>query len=448
LKLDVEEAGALTGPRPAGTETLERFGKMLIFLTLCTIVVTAILSGSFQRANDWYSMTPMSRAAAIPLILFSFLTAINLTYRAVLVFLYKPFPVKSFTPTLTVVIPAYNEGAMVEKSILSSVEADYPEGKKEVIVVDDGSDDDTWAYIQRAKARYPEVVAIRLERNMGKRHALAVGFEKARGEFIVTMDSDSVIERDGLRALVAPFEDATIGAVTARVRVYNRSDNLVTRMLAVRYAMAFQFFRSSQSVFQTVMCCSGVLSAYRRSVLERIVHPWLNQVFLGERCTYGDDRALTNFILRSGYASVYQSTALVSTIAPPTLKKLSKMLIRWHKSFIRESIIFSRFMFTPYRERNRVLPVVDFTIVSIMFPFQFYTFGYSMYYILHDPLLVFRYLALITLMGLFYMLFYIRFEKSSDFVYGVLYSFLHVFVLMWTIPYAALTMKDGRWLTR
>src|SRR4029077_6605402 len=100
----------------------------------------------------------------------------------------------------------------------------------------------------------------------------------------------------------------------------------------------------------------------------------------------------------------------------PTLKKLSKMLIRWHKSFIRESIIFSRFMLTPYRERNRVLPVVDFTIVRIMFPFQFYTFGYSMYYILQDPLLVFRYLALITLMGLFYMLFYIRFEKNSDFV--------------------------------
>src|SRR5262245_7124932 len=104
---------------------------MIIFLSLCSIVVTAILSGSFQRANDWYSMTPMSRAAAVPLILFSFLTAINLTYRAVLVFLYKPFPVKTFTPTLTVVIPAYNEGAMVEKSILSSVEADYPEGKKE-----------------------------------------------------------------------------------------------------------------------------------------------------------------------------------------------------------------------------------------------------------------------------------------------------------------------------
>jgi hyaluronan synthase len=356
--------------------------------------------------------------------------------------------VGNFTPTLTIVIPAYNEGAMVEKSIVSSAKAEYPVGKKEVIVVDDGSSDDTWAYVQRAKALHPEVIAIRLERNMGKRQALAVGFEKARGDFIVTMDSDSVIERDGLRALMAPFENPKIGAVTARVRVYNRSENLITRMLSVRYAMAFQFFRSSQSVFSTVMCCSGVLSAYRRSVLDRIVRPWLNQKFLGERCTYGDDRSLTNYIIRSGYETIYQSTAVVSTIAPPTMKKLSRMLIRWHKSFIRENIIFSKFMLTPYREGNRVLPVVDFSLVSIMFPFQFYTFGYSMYYIFHDPVLVLRFLALITLMGLFYMLFYIKFERNSDFVYGVLYSFLHVFVLMWTIPYAALTMKDGRWLTR
>lgn len=447
MNLEVEDAGPLSS-RPAGNETLERYGKMLIFLFLCSIVLTAILSGSFQRASHWYNMTPLSRAAAVPLILYSFLTAINLTYRSILCFLYRPFPVGAFTPTLTVVIPAYNEGEMVEQSIVSSMQAEYPAGKKEVIVVDDGSGDDTWSYIQRAKAIYPEVVAVRLERNMGKRHALAVGFEKARGDFIVTMDSDSVIDRDGLRALMAPFENSKIGAVTARVRVYNRSENLITRMLSVRYAMAFQFFRSSQSVFNTVMCCSGVLSAYRRSVLDRIVRPWLNQMFLGERCTYGDDRSLTNFIIRSGYDTVYQSTSVVSTIAPPTMKKLARMLIRWHKSFIRENIVFSKFMLTRYRDGNRILPVMDFSLVSIMFPFQFYTFGYSMYYIFHDPLLVFRFLALITLMGLFYMLFYIKFERNSDFVYGVLYSFLHVFVLMWTIPYAALTMKDGRWLTR
>jgi hyaluronan synthase len=103
---------------------------MLIFLFLCSIVLTAILSGSFQRASHWYNMTPLSRAAAIPLILYSFLTAINLAYRSILCFLYRPFPVGNFTPTLTVVIPAYNEGEMVEKSIVSSHAGRLPGGEE------------------------------------------------------------------------------------------------------------------------------------------------------------------------------------------------------------------------------------------------------------------------------------------------------------------------------
>ena len=65
-----------------------------------------------------------------------------------------------------------------------------------------------------------------------------------------------------------------------------------------------------------------------------------------------------------------------------------------------------------------------------------------------DPILILRFLALIIIMGLTYMLFYIRFEKNTDFIYGILYSFLHVFFLMWTVPYAVLTFKNNSWLTR
>ena len=105
------------------------------------------------------------------------------------------------------------------------------------------------------------------------------------------------------------------------MRVYNKTENLLTRMLAVRYVMAFEFFRASTSVFKTVMCCSGVLSAYRAKVVSRLQGAWLNQEFLGQKCTYGDDRALTNFVLREGYHTVYQRTAEVKTLAPPTLSE-------------------------------------------------------------------------------------------------------------------------------
>ncbi len=159
-------------------------------------------------------------------------------------------------------------------------------------------------------------------------------------------------------------------------------------------------------------------------------------------------RALTNFILREGYHTVYQRTAEVKTLAPTTLPKLARMLTRWHKSFIRESVVFSTFMFTRYRDRYRWPAAFDFSLTICLIPLQFYITLYSLYHIFVDPLLILRFLALIVIMGVTYMLFYIRFEKNSDFVYGILYSFLHVFFLMWTVPYAVVTFKNNSWLTR
>ena len=431
------------------SQSAERLTKIVIFLAFSLIVLSAFLSGSFERARYWYNINFVTRYLSLPLVIYSVLMLIHLPYRAILCFLYKPYPLSDDLPTVSVVIPAYNEGAMVEKAIESSALCDYPREKMEIFCVDDGSSDDTWEYVQRAAARHPELVqTFRHARNRGKRQALATGFNRARGEILVTMDSDSVIAKDGLRHLVSPFADPCVGATTAKVRVFNKRENFLTRMLAVRYIMAFEFFRASTSVFRTVMCCSGVLSAYRRSVVERFQERWLQQEFMGQTCTYGDDRALTNFVLREGYDTVYQRTAEVQTLAPSTLKKLARMLTRWHKSFIRESIIFSTFMFTRYRDRHRAPAIFDFLLTLVLIPFQFYITLYSLYHIFVAPILILRFLALIVIMGATYMMFYIRFEKNTDFLYGVLYSFLHVFFLMWTVPYAVLTFRNNSWLTR
>jgi hyaluronan synthase len=343
----------------------ERITKIVIFLAFSLIVFSAFISGSFERAHYWYNLNFVTRYLSLPLLAYSILIMIHLPYRAILCFLYKPYPLQADLPSVSVVIPAFNEGAMVEKAIESSALSDYPQEKLEILCVDDGSTDDTWEYVQRAAARHPGLVqTFRHSRNRGKRHALATGFDRARGEILVTMDSDSVIARDGLRHLVSPFADPRVGATTAKVRVYNKHQNFLTRMLAVRYIMAFEFFRASTSVFRTVMCCSGVLSAYRHSVVSRFQERWLEQEFLGQVCTYGDDRALTNFVLREGYDTVYQRTAEVQTLAPATLTKLARMLTRWHKSFIRESLIFSTFMLTRYRDRHRA-PAVFYLQLTV-----------------------------------------------------------------------------------
>jgi len=105
-------------------------------------------------------------------------------------------------------------------------------------------------------------------------------------------------------------------------------------------------------------------------------------------------------------------------------------------------------MLSNYRSKNKVLPIFDFSLSTLLIPFQFYMVLFTIYYIFIDPILMLRFLALISIMGSVYMMLYIKFEKNTDFVYGLLYSYLHVFFLMWTIPYAIITFKNNSWLTR
>jgi len=217
-----------------------------------------------------------------PSILWAFMGILLLMFRTFLWFRYHPFPAADMAaaPFLTVIIPAYNEGAMVENSINSVATAQYPNDRLEIFVVDDGSKDDTWEYIQAAARRYPRLVnPVRFLQNKGKRAALEAGFRQARGEIVVTIDSDSVIEPQTLLAIAGPFRDSSVGAVAGKVVVYNRYESIIPRMLHVRYILSFDFLRAVQSTYRTVYCCPGALSAYRTSVVKKVIDPWMHQTF-------------------------------------------------------------------------------------------------------------------------------------------------------------------------
>ena len=216
---------------------------------------------------------------------------------------YRPFSLPPGPlPKVTVIIPAYNEGAMVEKAIYSVAASDYPADRLEIFCIDDGSKDDTWEYMQRAQARCPELIRlIRFPKNRGKREALYAGFTQGTGDYFVSVDSDSVIEAGTIKQIVAPMlQDPKIGGVAGNVKVYNRFANLITRMLWVRFVLSFDFLRASQSGYGFVFCTPGALSAYRREAIMPILEEWRGQTFLGTRCTIGEDRAFTNLILRQG----------------------------------------------------------------------------------------------------------------------------------------------------
>jgi hyaluronan synthase len=418
-----------------------------------SIVCILFTSGRFASRgmlaiSDWLLATLSSPIGLVVLV-----QSLYTGLQAVLWLRYRPIGRERVAdaawPRVSVVIPAFNEGPMVERSIRSVVGCDYPKDRLEVIVVDDGSRDDTFFCMQRLRRQHPEVVKlVRFAGNRGKRAALEAGFREATGDVLVTIDSDSEIEPATLHEMVAPLAaDPTIGAVAGRIAVLNR-DSIIARMLEVHYALCFDFGRAAQAVYRCVACCPGALSAVRRALVVPHLEEWKNQTFLGRPVNHGEDQALTNIVLRQGYGTFYQSTAVAHTLVPTTYGQLTRMFVRWDRSYIVEGFSFARFMFTRYRADNRVLPVVSFVVSNLRLLLFFWGLV-ELPKILDSDLRSATHAALALLVGAFFTaLYYLRIERSLRFVYGVAYAIFSVLLLQWTLPWALLTVRDERWGTR
>ncbi|NUN12201.1 MAG: glycosyltransferase family 2 protein [Myxococcales bacterium] len=431
--------------------------KAAIVVVTLALLVSGIMVTGFGRGFGLGGLLQGDRMTALwlwPGIIMGIMVAASYIYRTALWLRYKPLDGRRLTnkelPTVTVVIPAYNEGPMVKKSILSAVSSRYPADKLQVICVDDGSKDDTFVHMEAARKEAPgRITTVRLPENRGKRHALYAGMSQAKSQIIVTLDSDSVLPADSLRNIVAPFvKNRRAGAVAGCVKVLNRYDNVLTRMLGVRYLLGFEFTRAYQSVLKTVFCCPGALTAYRREVIAPHLDGWLNQTFLGNRCTNGDDHAMTNVVLRAGYDTLYQSNADVMTIVPTTYKRLSKMYTRWARSNIRESWMYLKFATRRARQREEWLAWVDGIVHALTIPARMYLMAFTWYFaILHFTVLL-RSLAAATLVALLYVVYFLRSERSTESLYGILYSWFALLTLQWIYPWAGLTVSKNRWMTR
>jgi len=422
----------------------------LIVASLCGLAYYSVVYGVFQPMIHAAQKHNWAKFFIRPSMLWALMGTVMLGFRTLLWFRYRSYkPVDpDEAPFLTVIIPAYNEGAMVGKSVVSVMSAEYPRDRLEVIVIDDGSTDDTWEHIERVAARYPEAATpIRFPKNRGKRAALAEGFRRARGEIVVTIDSDSVIEKGTLFSIAGPFRNPGVGAVAGKVAVYNRRSGLIPRMLHVRFVLSFDFLRSVQSTYGTVYCCPGALSAYRVSVVRDVLPAWVDQRFMGVECTYGEDRALTNFILEKGYDSVYQNTAVVRTVVPESYSKLCRMFLRWDRSYIREEFRFARISLgrPPV---PRLISIADSIITNLRYPIGYLSLGFLAVSLFDDPAAILRVMCAIGVMSMLNMLYYLRSERSWDFLFGILYSYFSFFALSWIFPYAALTLRARSWMTR
>lgn len=229
----------------------------------------------------------------------------------------RPGPSEPYLPDVDVVVPCFNEDPELLAACLRSIrEQDYA-GKVRVWLVDDGSDNrDALLPTMRPYAR-PGWSMVFLDRNRGKREAQAVALRDGRGEIVVTLDSDTTISPEGMRRLVAPLHDPRVGAVTGNLRASNASATWLTRLVDTRYQLLFGRERAAQGFFATGFCCAGPFSAYRRTVVERVLAEYLAQQFWGHRRVFGDDLALTSLVIASGYLTEWRRPTVCRGTSPP-----------------------------------------------------------------------------------------------------------------------------------
>lgn len=440
---------------PKPTDSVRDTGLKVLFALLCCAIV-ALIAVHFDRlhlARQALLEAPFGLVLVLSGLVFLLINVAAFFWRLILFLQYRAMPDCSdeALPECTVIVPAFNEGAQVAKTLKSIAASAYPRRKLHIVAVDDGSEDDTWRWIKKSSVVLKgRIKAVRLPRNRGKRHALSEGIRYSRGEVLVTIDSDSEVSADTLRHLVAPFvRDARVGAVAGNVRVLNRQAGLIPRMLDVVFCFSFDFIRAGQSVVNTVMCTPGALSAYRRSLVLKVLQRWLDQTFFGKPANIGEDRAMTNLILEQGYHARYQQNAVVWTEVPTRHANLCKMYLRWARSNIRETLVMSRFVFRRFREDSARGARINLVLHLLALTKSQFLVLAAWACVVWHPVNYGLNMVLGVLIGsTIPAAFFLWRMRSSDAIWAYAYGFLWMLGLWWITPYALLTPQKTGWLTR
>jgi hyaluronan synthase/N-acetylglucosaminyltransferase len=392
----------------------------------------------------------MHRFLTIYLILYGILALGHIAVQVVLGHLdYRrqrrtPVPTSTeWTPSVSLLVTVYNENLLVlHRCLRSLAKQNYP--RLEVIIIDDRSTSREGLLDVLGEFATGRFRVMLSARNQGKRQAQRSVLDEVRGDIIVTTDSDTIIAEGGVRALVAPFMNPSVGAATGDVGVTNKRQNLLTRLISYRYWSAFHQERAAQSYFKVVMCCSGPLAAYRRSVIEDVKDEYVSQMFLDRLCTFGDDRHLTNLILREGYEVVFVDKAKAHTEAPTTIPRYLHQQVRWNKSFYREMLWTLRFA-----HRRHPYMLADLLLQGVL-PFMLmFALATALFQaVMVDSSHIGRYLITLVGIGIVRAAYGAFRTRDPGFFLFVVYGVLHVFLLIPTRLYALATIRRTHWGTR
>lgn len=229
-------------------------------------------------------------------------------------------------PTVSIVVAAHNEEAVIADNIASLVELSYP--NKEIIVVDDHSDDGTY---EKAKP-FADRGEIRLLRNEsptgrgGRPFATNLGVQASTGEFLISVDADTTFDLATVHRMLEPFANPKVAAVSGNLKVANRDQNTITACQACEYLESITLWKSWGSLIGTLLQASGAFGAYRRSALER-VGLWDPEL--------AEDADLSSKLRKAGYKIRFARDAVAFTHVPDNLRALTLQRRRWAQGFLR-----------------------------------------------------------------------------------------------------------------
>ncbi len=350
-----------------------------------------------------------------------------------------------YEPSVTAIIPMFNEGIAIKETLESLLASDYPHHKLRVVCVDDCSTDDSYEHARAvARASGGRCRVIRNRVNLGKRRSINRAVRESDSEIVVSVDSDVVVDPDAVRQLIRRFTDDRIAAVGGWVDVRNKHENWLTRMQVVKYWYSYFFMKNLEWGFRRIMCLSGCLTAYRRSVLIEL-EPLLEQrSVLGCPIKYGEDRFLTRQIVKAGYLTTMTLDARCRTFVPSTLLSYFSQQLRWRRS----NIVDYAGGFSHVWRLNPVLAIHFFSLFALLIVYPIALVRALESHRFFPSLQL--HLEIVVAFGLYYAWRARKLPKSER--VGAL-SFLPLSLLMpityaLLTPLALFTLDSGSWETR
>lgn len=266
-------------------------------------------------------------------------------------------------PGITMLVAAYNEAASIEDTLVSISQQKYP-GKLQVIVINDGSQDETTEIVRKAESRFPWLTLLDLKQNAGKAHALNEGLKLAEHDLVITVDADSYLHRVALINIVERYvaDPPNTRAVAGKILVRNSRTNLLTKTQEWDYFLGISATKRLQSLYQGTLVAQGAFSIYDRNALIE-VGGWPECV--------GEDIVLTWALLNAGYRIGNCEDACLFTNAPTTLKVFVKQRQRWARGMIEAFIKHPSILIKPRLSTIFIYWNLFFPWLDIAFTFGF-----------------------------------------------------------------------------